>query len=244
MRFALRFCAYMLIALATGCATYIPPSGRADLSAITSATLRESFAAKPAAGFPAGIAAARVQAAGYQSYYTKRNGGVHGSGTYSVITVKEVEDEADLERLGRLPDVNGIISLNRMLLPETLDTETSLREAAARLKADLLLMYTFETTFYDEELSKTLQVVSLGLSPTKRIHINTVASALLIDTRTGYIHAALESNERSKGITNSWESGEAVDRARRANEKAAFKGLVGEFAKNWSKIVERAKKGA
>jgi len=43
---------------------------------------------------------------------------------------------------------------------------------------------------------------------------------------------------------NPWSSSEAADRARREAEQAAFKGLVGEFEKNWPRLVERAKKGA
>lgn len=73
------------IAVLSGCATYIPPSGRADLAAISSSSMRESFAARPAAEFPAGIAAVRVQAPRYRSYYTEREGGVYGDGRYSVV---------------------------------------------------------------------------------------------------------------------------------------------------------------
>src|SRR3954466_9170515 len=82
--------------LATGCATYVPPSGRADLKDISSYSMQESFAAKPAAGFPAGIAAVHVQAPAYHSYYTDREGGVYGSGKYSVITTKDVEETSEL----------------------------------------------------------------------------------------------------------------------------------------------------
>src|SRR5438270_9651275 len=92
-------------ALLSGCATYIPPSGRADLATLSSPTMQESFAAKPAAGFPAGIAAVRVQASGYRSYHTEREGGVYGQGRYSIITVKEVEDDPDIQRIAKLPDV-------------------------------------------------------------------------------------------------------------------------------------------
>jgi hypothetical protein len=67
---------------------------------------------------------------------------------------------------------------------------------------------------------------------------------MLIDTRSGFIYAALEANERRKVLTNAWESGESADRARLEAEAAAFKGLVGEFEKNWSAVVERTKTGA
>ncbi|HWN94946.1 MAG TPA: hypothetical protein VNT99_07930, partial [Methylomirabilota bacterium] len=80
---------FVASAFLIGCQTrYITPSGRADLSAISSSTMRESFAARPAAGFPAGIAAVRVQTSGYRNYFTDREGGVYGEGRYSVVLVK------------------------------------------------------------------------------------------------------------------------------------------------------------
>jgi hypothetical protein len=228
----------------SGCMAYIPPSGRADLAGISSSSMRESFAAKPAAGFPAGIAAVRVQQSGYHNYHTDSDGGVYGQGRYSVITVKEVEDDADVERLAQLPQVGGLISLSTLLLPSNLESERELREAAARLKADMVLLYTFDTSFHDNDASVALNVVTLGLSPTRQVFVHVAASALLIDTRTGFIYAALDANEKRKVLSNAWESRQTADRARRDAEKAAFKGLVGEFEKSWPQIVERAKKGA
>jgi len=228
----------------SGCASYIPPSGRADFAAFSSSSMQESFAAKPAAGFPAGIAAVRVQAPRYRSYYTEREGGVYGEGRYSIITVKDVEEDVDIERMAKLPQVGGLISMSTLLLPERLQSDRELREAAARLKADMVLLYTFDTSFHDNDASVALNVISLGLSPTRRIFVRVAASALLIDTRTGFIYAALETNEKRQVTTNAWESRETADRARRDTEKTAFKALVSEFEKTWPQIVDRAHKGA
>jgi hypothetical protein len=229
----------------SGCAsTYIPPSGRANLAGISSSSMRESFAARPAAEFPAGIAAVRVQAAKYRNYHTDSEGGVYGEGRYSVITVKEVVDDADMESLSHLPQVGGLIPLSTLLLPNQLESDRELREAAARLKADMVLLYTFDTSFHNNDASVALNVVTLGLSPTRQVFVHVAASAVLIDTRTGFIYAALDANEQRKVRSNAWESRETADRARRDAEKAAFKGLLGEFEKSWPQIVERAKKGA
>lgn len=245
MRLSIIPVAIASVALFTGCqTTYIPPSRRADLAAISSSSMKESFAAKPAAVFPASIAAVRVQAPQYRNYYTEREGGVYGQGRYSVMTVKEVEEEADIQRIARLPQVGGLITLSTLLLPEKLQSDRDLREAAARLKADMALVYTFDTSFHDSDASVALSVVTLGLSPTRRVHVRVAASALLMDTRTGFIYAALESNEKRQPVTNAWESRETADRARRDAEKTAFKALVGELEKNWPQIVERAGKGA
>jgi hypothetical protein len=231
------------VAVISGCATYIPPSGRADFTAFKSASMQESFAARPAAGFPAGIAAVRVQASRYRNYFTEREGGVYGEGRYSVITVKEVEEDADFERLAKLPQVGGLISISTLLLPSTLQSDRELREAAARLKADMLLLYTFETSFYQSDASVALSALTLGLSPTRKVFVNVTASALLMDTRTGFIYAAFEANEKRRFIPIAWDTGEKLDRARRDAERAAFTKLIGEFEKSWPAIVERAHKG-
>jgi hypothetical protein len=108
----------------------------------------------------------------------------------------------------------------------------------------MVLLYTFDTSFHDNDASVALNVITLGLSPTRRVFVGVAASALLIDTRTGFIYAALEANEKRQVTTNAWESRETADRARRDAEKAAFKALVSEFEKNWPQIIERAKQGA
>lgn len=226
-----------------GCTSYIVPSGRANLSGITGASMQESFAAKPAAVLPANIATVRVQAPRYRSYYTEREGGVYGHGRFSVVMVKEVEQEADLQRLAHLPQVGGLITLSTLLLPENLESDKDLREAAARLKADMVLLYTFDTSFHDNDASVALNVITLGLSPTRHIYVHVAASALLIDTRTGFIYAALEANEKRQTQTNAWESSESADRARREAEQVAFKALVSEFEQSWPTILARVQQG-
>ena len=87
-------------------------------------------------------------------------------------------------------------------------------------------------------------MITLGLSPTRKVFVHVMASALVLDTRTGFIYAALEANEKRQVLSNAWESGQSADRARLDAEKAAFKSLVGEFEKSWPQIVERAHKGS
>jgi hypothetical protein len=205
----------ILAAFFTGCASYVTPAGRADLASISSYSMRESFSAKPAAGFPAAIATVRVQEPRYRNYNIDRQGGVYGSGRYSVVLTREVEDEADLNRINTLPQVGGVIGLNRLLLPDKLDSDRDLREAAARLKADMVLLYTFDTSFHNNDESVALNVVTLGLSPTRKVFVRVACSALLLDTRTGFIYSAVEANEKREIRTNAWGCRKQADRARR-----------------------------
>jgi len=206
--------------------------------------MKESFAAKPAAIFPANIAVARIQASLYRNYFTEREGGVYGQGRYSVITAKELGEDEVLSEIAKLPEIGGLTGISTLLLPPHLQSDKELREAAARLKADMLLLYTCDTSFHDNERAVPLAVISLGLSPTHQVSIHVTASALLIDTRTGFIYATLESNEKRQLTTSAWQSSSSADRARQMAEETAFKGLMAEFKKSWPQILLRAKQGA
>jgi len=230
--------------LMSGCATYIPPGAKADLQAFAPPDIQAGFAAKPTNPFPASIAVLRVQAPTYTNYYLQQRGGSYGSGRYSVILAKEAGEDLQLERVSKLPQVAGLVTINRMLLPERLEGDKEIRGAASRLQADLVFLYTFDTSFFDTDQAKPLSVITLGLSPTRRISAVTTCSALLMDTRTGYIYSAYEATERAETFSTSWGSRDTADEARRNNERDAFKKLIDEFATTWPRVLERhGKKG-
>jgi hypothetical protein len=255
--------ALVAIVLLSGCSSYITPGGRADFSSFTSATpsapdgsasdsrggypssrMQESFAAQPTARFPVGIAFVRVQAPQYYSYYADQTGSVWGEGRYSIITTREVGEEDALARIGALPQVQGITGLNRMLLPTHLDSDRELREAAARVKAEMLVLYTFDTSFHDQNKSIPLTTISLGTTLTKRISVHVTASALVLDTRTGFIYATFEASEQRQVDASLWSERRKADSARQEAEQAAFRKLTDEFVRDWHLIVDRAAQGA
>jgi hypothetical protein len=237
MRMALILAAVAL--LVSGCATYIPPGGKADLQVFAPPDIQAGFAAKPTNPFPASIAVVRVQAPAYSNYYLQQRGGSYGSGRYSVILAKEADEDSQLERVNKLQQVAGLVTINRMLLPERLEGDREIRGAASRLQADLVFLYTFDTSFVDTDMAKPLSVITLGLSPTRKISATTTCSALLIDTRSGYIYSAYEVTERAETFSTSWGSRDSADEVRRKNEQDAFKKLIDEFATTWTKVLER-----
>jgi hypothetical protein len=95
--------------------------------------------------------------------------------------------------------VSGVGPINRLLLPTHLETDRELREAAARMHADVLLLYTLDTTFVVEDKAAPLTVVSLGLSPNKQANVICTASALLMDTRNGYLYGEVSTDTKSGG---------------------------------------------
>ncbi len=233
--------ASLALALA-GCGSYIPPGPKADLQAFAPPNIQEGFAARPASSFPVGITAVRVQAPAYSNYYLDHNGGKYGTGRYSIITVHEVEEQSQFDRITALPQVAGLVALNRLLLPPKLEGDKEIREAAARLQADMVFLYTFDTSFIDHDSAKPLTVITLGLSPTRKITAVTTVSALLIDTRTGYIYSAYEATEREAVHSTSWGTKDSADETRRKTESKAFAKLVDDFVASWPKLLQRYQK--
>lgn len=224
------------IAAAGGCAHYMTPARGVTMASLVNVDedIRERMLREPAAQFPARMAVVRIQESGYRSH----SSGSYGQGRYSVVTTRDIESEADYTRLGKLPMVAGVAPLNRMVIPPSLHSDKDLRLAAATLKADLLLVYTLDTSFrVDEHDFGPLRLISLGMLPTKEACVRSTASAALYDVRTGFAFGLSESTAEEKGIANSWTSAEVVDQSRLKAERQAFQQLLGEFEKTWQAVV-------
>lgn len=224
-----------------GCTSYAAPGRGADMTVFQAAQalttdekIRGAYAAEPLASFPASIAVVRVQGEGYRNYAGYDG---YGSGRYSVITRREVEKQEQFDRLAKLPGVAGVAPLGRLLIPERLQNDQELRVAAASLRADLLLIYTFDTQFSSDNYAGPLMVVSLGLLPTKVESVKTTASAVLLDTRTGFVHAVAEGSGDAGQLANAWTSSDAADDARLRAERRAFEALIEEFAGVWPMVL-------
>jgi len=222
-------------ALLASCATYVTPGRQADLSTFTDPRVKKAFVARPAIRFPANLALVRIQESGYRSESAQ---GV-GSGAYSVVTTRDIETEQDIDAISRLPGVAGVVTLNRLLLPRALSSDLDLREAAAKLQTEAILIYTLATEFRDNNIIPPLTTLSLGLAPNKRYKINATASAILMDTKTGYIYGALEEGESRSGLTIAWGSSSAIESSRRKAERAAFDKLLASLQPFWTRIYHR-----
>ncbi|MBX3387720.1 MAG: hypothetical protein KF768_14215 [Phycisphaeraceae bacterium] len=206
-----RFFALVASILLAGCATYRTPGGPVSIPGITDSGIAEALARKPAATFPVRLIVTRVQASGYESY---SNRGV-GTGRYSVVTTRDVETEADIARLGKMPGVAAIGALKRLLLPGNLTSAMDLRAGAAQLHGDILLLYTFDTSFRtDTTRIGPLQLVSLGFFPNKKAVVTSTCSAAFIDVRTGYLYGVAEATAKEAQRSDLWSTREALEAAR------------------------------
>lgn len=232
----IKLVAFLSLMLLGGCASYTTPGGSVAIGSLADSDINALMSVQAAATFPAHFAVARIQALGYASYRLSS----FGTGRYSVVTTREVETEADFAQLGKMPQVAGIAPLNRILLPEQLDSIKSLREAAARLKADILLIYTFDTSFHaGEQQFAPLNVISLGFLKNKEVSVTTTVSAALFDVRTEYLYGLAESTAKESRNASVWSTSDAVDDLRRETEKQAFSQLIPEIEKTWSGVISQ-----
>ncbi|GGP94505.1 hypothetical protein [Shewanella ulleungensis] len=225
-----------IIVILSGCASYTTPGGGVQFSELSDTNIHELMSKEPAAVFPANIAVARIQAPAYQSYALSS----FGTGRYSVVTTREVESDEDFNRLAKMPNLAGLAPLNRILLPTNLDSISALREAAARLKADILLIYTFDTSFHaGEQKFAPLNVISLGFLKNKQVSVTTTVSAAFFDVRTEYLYGLAEATTKESSSASVWSTSDAVDDMRVTTEASAFKKLLPEIEKTWLNIVSQ-----
>ena len=220
----------------SGCANYTTPGAGVQLSQLADTDINELLAKKPVATFPVNIAVARIQAPEYVTYRVKS----YGTGRYSVVTTREVETEEDFNKLAQLEQVSGIASINKILLPTNLDSIKALRLAAARLKTDILLIYTFDTSFHAGEQSfAPLNVISLGFLKNKEVSVTTTVSAAFFDVRNEYLYAIAETTAKESKNASVWSTAAAVDDMRVLTEKEAFKQLIPEIEAAWQNIIKQ-----
>ncbi len=212
------------------------PGAGVSIPEITTPAVADAMSRKPAATFPARLVIVRVQGAGYQSY-TSRG---YGRGDYSVITTRDIETEADFSRLAAMPDVADVGGVNRLLMPAVLNSTDDLRQAAAALQADIVLMYTIDTAFRTEtQQIGPMQLISLGFFPNKKAKVASTCALAFIDTRTGFIYGVAESTANEEQRSDLWNKEEAIEKARAKAERAAFTAALGEAEKLWASITAR-----
>jgi hypothetical protein len=226
--------AWILFGLA-GCASYTTPGGPVDLTGIQSADIQELMSREAAATFPASVSFARVQSPGYESLTAE----TYGNGSYVVVTNRELMSDARVEEISQWGAVRGVSPISRLLIPSRLNSIDDLRTASANLKSDILIVFTLDTSFrVDGKSIGPLSVISLGLMRDRETVVNTTASAVFIDVRTGFVYGVAEATANEKQTTNAWNSVNAADQGRLNTEREAFDGLVRELEKTWTNIIK------
>src|SRR3546814_13593871 len=117
------------------------PGGPAPLAELAGANASDA-AEQPSPQFPLNLVAVRLQAADYRSLSTTG----YGEGRFSVIAPPELLTPPQLQSLAQWPQIATAAIFDAALLPEKFDSLADLRLAAAKMQADVLLVYTIATT--------------------------------------------------------------------------------------------------
>ncbi len=236
-------CMIGIMLMCTGCSMkYITPGAGADVSElfeVADEDMQEIVARQPASPLPANLVMIRLQDDNYWSYTCE--GGRVCRGAYSVITTRDIEKDEDFQRIQNLSQIAQVGMLNRLLLPHNIVSDKDLRLSAAKLRADMLFLYTVDTKYWSEDNAKPLSVVTLGFAPSVNLHMVSTLSGVLCDVRTGYVYGAVEATEKQKQLTSWWANSDTADQARLRVERIAFEKMLNEFEKLWIGVAaERA----
>ncbi len=215
---------YLALALlSVGCASYTTPGAGVSLAGINEVDIAEAFSREPAAQFPANVAVARVQASGYSS----RSNSSYGRGGYSVVTTRDIETDEDFATIGSIQGISAVAPLTRILVPAQLSSTRDLRVAAAQLKADLLVLYTIDTSFRTD-IGKVgpLQTIALGFLPNRKSHVDATTSAMVVDVRSGFVFGTVESTKTESQRSDLWGTEAAIESARHTAERESFESVI------------------
>ena len=234
-----------LVFYSVGCASYAVPGKGANFrqmgmtqtqkDQMTDPSISTAMEKKPLASFPAVLALVRIQGDDYQN----RTVTTYGNGNYKVVMTRDVEKPEQIEKLSKLPNLAALAPINRLELPTTLTSDQDLRAAAAAVHADMVLIYTFDDSFDDRDMASALTLLTLGISPNKYLTVTSTVSAVLMDTRNGYIYGSCEATEKKSTLANCWGENTAADVVREQVETAAFEKLCGEFERTWTQVVRQ-----
>jgi hypothetical protein len=222
----------------TGCASYVNSPRARDYSAARAEAfshpiIARAFNAKPAIRFPATIGLAAQDAATQQQ-------------------LRALDAEGALDALKSLPKLAGTVNVNSLMFSDGSGeysvggksqaiwnkSDVLLREAAARLHTDAVLIMKIETHTSDGEIFAPLTTLSLGLFPNDHRHIVATALAALVDTRTGYVYGVLERSAGRSCLTMSWDD-TSKDRAMRRAQHDAMAKMFREIPAFWRGVLAK-----
>jgi hypothetical protein len=225
-----RFIAATLpLALFAACQSYVNSpkvaAARAESArAFSDPLIARAFKAEPAIRFPARIALAPVNDDARQQ-------------------LRALDAAGQLDALKRLPDVAAVVPLSSLVIsdsdgkPRWNQADLVVREAAAKLHTDAVLLLKTETHVTDGKIFAPLTTVSLGLFPNNRAEVIATTLAALVDTRTGYVYGTLERSAGRTSYSMSWDEFTRDRTIERASFTATSK-LFAEIPDFWRGVVQ------
>jgi len=229
----------VLIATITSCTHYVTPGSAVKISELADEDISKLLSNKPTSEFPVNIAVARIQHPQYTNYKQQQSSYSGQQGNFSMILTRDATEDEAFQKLSELNGVNQASPFNRLLLPYNYKSIKDLRMAAAKMKAQMLMVYTFDTEFMiDTKNYGPQNAFSLGYLKNKDVKVTTTASVALFDVQTEYLYGLAEATADEHKKSNAWKKEDEVDNLRIATEKKAFEKLMGEVEKMWDGVVQ------
>lgn len=230
----------IVMAVASSCSLkYVTPGSSVKISELAEEDISKLLSNKPASEFPVNIAIARVQHQQYTNYRYKSNLYSQPQGNFSLILTRDAEEDEAFQKLSELSGVKQAAPFNRLLLPYSYKSIKDLRLAAAKMKAQMLLVYTFDTEFViDTKNYGPQNVFSLGYLKNKDVKVVTTASVAIFDVQTEYLYGLAEATANENKRSNAWKKQDEVDNLRIETERKAFNKLMGEIEEMWAGVVK------
>ena len=221
------------------CATsYITPGSSVNVSKLADADISELLSKEPVAKFPVNMAIARIQSSTYTNWQYRNSRQNAPNGRFSMILTRSHFEDMALEKLNTLSGIKQASTFNRLLLPYQYNSIKDLRLAAAKMKVNLLLVYTFDTVFaVDTKNFGPQNAIALGYLKNKEVKVTTTASAAVFDVQTEYLYGLAESTARETKTSNAWKKQKDVDALRLETEAKAFEALTMELQGLWTEIM-------
>lgn len=220
------------------CSQYVTPGADVKISALADEDVARLLSNKPASEFPVNLAIARIQSPGYTNYQYRKNFQDQPQANFSMILTRNAQEDEAFARVSEWEGVSQASPFNRLLLPLKYSSIKDLRLAAARMKAGMLLVYTFNTEFIIDTRNYGPQnVFTLGYLKNKDVKVVTTASAALFDVQTEYLYGLAEFTASKNRKANAWKKFDEVDALRIQTEQEAFRKLLSEVEKMWKEVL-------
>ena len=228
---------FVLLAL-SGCAGYRGPGlGLSSHELLEPQVIGDETVptTQPAAMLPVRMVLVRLQRSGYPTL----NEPCRGTGRLCVLTVRDVESDADLGRIADLPQVASLIPLPARLIPATIRSVTDLRRSMiAEHIGDLALFYSIDTQSPPPPDSGSLERLRHSLLPAPTVTLKSRVSVSLTDIRSGfvYLQGDVELTEELEGGM-AWSRQDSATRARQATESRAFAAMTRYLEHHWGEVI-------
>ncbi len=208
---------------------YVTPGSDVKISQLADEDISKLLTNKPTSDFPVNIAIARIQHPDYTSYNYRRETGPRSDQNFSLILTRDAGEDEAFKKLSELNGVKQAAPFNRLLLPYNYKSIKDLRLAAAKMKANMLLVYTFDTEF---------KIGTKNYGPQNVISIGYLKNKVQTEYLYGLAEATADENKKS----NAWKKQDEVDNLRIETEKKAFGKLLVEIEEMWPGVVKEYSK--